>query len=74
VNGDHVDDWAQDLYETHFVGDRSKAKSVDVPDGMVLCQKCKGTGIGAPGEKYYEMGTGTFGCSECHSYGYSPRK
>jgi hypothetical protein len=68
----HPDDWAQEVYEKHFIDRDAPRKPVEVPPGMVLCQKCKGTGIGAPGEKYFEMGTGTFGCSECHSFGYNP--
>ena len=39
-----------------------------------LCPRCGGTGTGEPGEKYYEMGTGTFGCSHCNSYGWNPEK
>jgi hypothetical protein len=70
----HPDDWAQDLYEKHFVEPFKDRGPVDLPPGMVHCLKCKGTGIGAPGEKYYEMGVGTFGCSECNSYGYEPPK
>ena len=40
----------------------------------VLCPRCGGTGRGAPGEKYYEMGVGTFGCSNCNSFGWTPEK
>ena len=39
-----------------------------------LCPRCGGTGRGAPGEKYHEMGTGTYGCSHCHSFGWTPEK
>jgi len=62
-----TDDWAEKVYREMLP---ANPQPVVPPPGCVLCPRCKGTGIGAPGEKYYEMGTGTFGCSECHSYGY----
>jgi len=65
-------DWAEKLYRDVFVpADPQPLKNI--PAGCVVCPKCHGTGIGAPGETYSEMGTSTFGCSECNSYGYVPR-
>ena len=56
--------YATSPYRGHFEQDYTAKR----------CSRCKGTGCGAPGEKYYEMGTGTFGCSECHSFGWTTKK
>jgi len=66
---DELYGWNEELYRTVFVPTDPKPIT-DIPEGCKICPKCGGTGVGAPGETYSEMGTSTFGCSECHSFGY----